>query len=268
MKALLSIVILIVLNFVAASADAQQMGTAAGKELFAANCAACHGADGRGGERAPDIATRRKVVSLSESDLVTIVSKGLSGVGMPPFGYLGTRKVNDVVSYLRVLQGKVTIEKILGDPRAGRALFYGKAECSKCHMVNGEGGFIATDLSTFADGVSSAKLHEDIVAPNNHLEPTSRVVEIRTRNGEQIAGLLRSEDNFSVVLQTEDGRFHMYPKAKLASVRHTSHSTMPVDYGSRLTSKELEDVVSFLMTAASKPRTNEYSTQGKKHDAN
>lgn len=268
MKALFSVAALVALSFATTWAGAQQKSTGEGRQLFAANCAACHGSDGRGGERAPDIATRRKVVSLSENDLATIVSKGLSGVGMPPFGYLGAQKVNDVVAYLRVLQGKVTMEKILGDPQAGRALFYGKAECSKCHMVNGEGGFIATDLSTFADGVSSAKLHEDIVAPNSHLEPTSRVVEIRTLSGESIAGLLRSEDNFSVVLQTEDGRFHMYPRAKLASVRHTSHSIMPADYGSRLTSKELEDVVSFLMTVASRPRTNEYTTQGKKHDAN
>lgn len=268
MKVFLSIAgLVLVWGLSAPLLSAQQKDTAAGEHIFSANCAACHGADGRGGERAPDIATRRNVVSLSDNDLLTIVSKGVSSVGMPPFGYLGTQKVNDVVAYLRVLQGKVTVEKITGDPKAGHALFFGKAECSKCHMMNGEGGFIATDLSDFGSGISLARLKQAIVAPNEHLEPTSRVAEIRTLSGQRISGLVRSEDNFSITLQTEDGRFHMYSKSKLASVRHTSHSIMPDDYGTKLSSKELEDLTSYLVTA-SKPAANQLSSKGKrKHDA-
>jgi cytochrome c oxidase cbb3-type subunit III len=236
-----------------AALDAQQKDTASGQRIFATNCASCHGSDGRGGERAPSIATVRDVVSLADTDIEAIVKNGQPAVGMPPFGYLGDEKVGDVVAYLRILQGKGTPVKVTGDPKAGRALFYGKGACMKCHMVGGEGGFIAADLSTYGDGLSPAAVRRAIVDPERNLEPTSKVVEVYTPTGERISGLLRSEDRFSVALLTEDGRFRFYQKAKIASVRHTSHSIMPTDYESKLTNKELEDLVSFLITTASNP---------------
>jgi cytochrome c oxidase cbb3-type subunit 3 len=262
MKVLLSTsLLLLAASLLSVSLCAQQKDTASGEHIFSSNCAACHGSDGRGGERAPDIATRQSVISRTDADLEAVVNKGLPGVGMPPFGYLGDQKVSDVVAYLRVLQGKVAMEKTTGDPHAGRELFYGKAECSKCHMVNGEGGFIATDLSTYGAGVSPANLRHLIVEPDQNLQPTSMLVEVRTMNGQRISGLLRGEDNFNISLQSEDGRFHMYSKAKLAGIRYTSHSIMPTDYESKLSSKELEDLVSFLITTASTSQSPERSTK-------
>ncbi|MCU1226912.1 MAG: cytochrome c class [Edaphobacter sp.] len=262
MKVLLSTALIVLAtSLLSASLCAQQKDTASGERLFSSNCAACHGADGRGGERAPNIVTLRNVVSLTDADLEAIVKKGLPGVGMPPFGYLGDQKVSDVVAYLRVLQGKGTVAKVTGNSQAGRALFYGKAECSRCHMMHGEGGFIATDLSAYGNNISAADIRRAIVDPDQHLEPTSTVVEIQTLNGQHISGLLRTEDNFNISLLTEDGRFHMYSKAKLANVRHTTHSIMPKDYGSKLSSKELEDLVSFLITTASAPDPSSRSTK-------
>ena len=265
MKPLLTMALLAT-SFLPASLGAQQKDTASGEHLFSSNCAACHGSDGRGGERAPSIATLRSVVSMTDTDLEAVIAKGLPGVGMPPFGYLGDQKVRDVVAYLRILQGKGTIEKVEGDPKAGRALFYGKAGCAKCHMVRGEGGFLAADLSTYGDSISVAEARRAIVDPDRNLEPTSKVVEARTLSGERIAGLLRSEDNFNLSLMTEDGRFHMYSKAKLASIRHTSHSIMPGDYESKLSGKEIQDLVSFLIATASTPHPVERSAKKRDDD--
>jgi putative heme-binding domain-containing protein len=233
---------------------AQQNASAGdGDRLFATNCAACHGSDGHGGERAPSIATLRNVIAMSDTDLEGIVSKGIAGAGMPGFGYLGDQKVHNIVEYLRILQGRGPAMKVKGDPAKGRALFYGKAGCSKCHMVNGQGGFIADDLSTYGDGLSAAAVRRAIVQPNLDLEPTSRVVEIYTKDGGHISGLLRAEDNFTVYLQTEDGRYHTYPKTSLRSVQHTARSIMPDNYDSVLSSTELDDLVSYLITTASGP---------------
>jgi putative heme-binding domain-containing protein len=253
-------------SLVPLSLCAQQKDTSSGERIFSSSCAACHGADGRGGERAPDIATRRSVVSLADTDLETIVKKGIPSAGMPPFGYMGDQKVNDVVAFLRVLQGKVTVKNVKGDPQAGHALFYGKAGCSKCHMMHGEGGFIAADLSTYGNGTPAAAVHDAIVAPDKNLSPASKVVDVRTLSGQRISGLLRSEDNFNIALQTEDGRYHMYSKAKLASIQHTDRSIMPTDYESRLSSKELEDLVSFLITTASPSQPGEHSPKRKHND--
>jgi cytochrome c553 len=40
-----------------------------GAAIFAANCAGCHGADGRGGEHAPNIATAPEVQHLMDREL-------------------------------------------------------------------------------------------------------------------------------------------------------------------------------------------------------
>src|SRR4030081_2551948 len=41
-------------------------GPRTGEEIFASSCAGCHGLDGRGGERAPNIAGRPAVQQLSD----------------------------------------------------------------------------------------------------------------------------------------------------------------------------------------------------------
>ncbi|MBS1820472.1 MAG: c-type cytochrome [Acidobacteria bacterium] len=230
---------------------AQQGDTASGQALFATNCAACHGSDGRGGERAPSIATVRNVIARSDAELAATVKNGLSGVGMPSFSFLGDQKIADLVAYLRVLQGKGAPVKLTGSPEAGRELFYGKAACAKCHMIRGEGGFFGADLTTYGGNLSTDAVRTAIVDPAANPDRASKVVELQALSGERISGRLRSEDNFNIAVQTGDGRFHMYSKAKLADVKHTSRPIMPADYGSKLSSKEIDDLVSFLITTGS-----------------
>src|ERR1700691_6577802 len=85
-----------------AALHAQQPGAA----TFAANCAGCHGADGRGGEHAPNIATAPEVQHLADRDLKGIVRNGISGAGMPAFPSLKQQGGGVVVPYLRALQGR------------------------------------------------------------------------------------------------------------------------------------------------------------------
>ena len=133
-----------------------------GAAIFASNCAGCHGADGRGGEHAPNIATAPEVQHLMDRELAGIIRYGISGAGMPAFSSLKQQEVADVVAYLRILQGRGDIVKLPGDPKQGEALFFGKAQCSDCHMVNGKGGFIGSDLSFYgadANAGSNARHH-------------------------------------------------------------------------------------------------------------
>ena len=52
-----------------------------GRLSFETRCAYCHGADGRGGERAPDITTR--IPSRNSEQLATLIREGLPARGMP-----------------------------------------------------------------------------------------------------------------------------------------------------------------------------------------
>jgi len=225
-----------------------------GDALFAANCAACHGSDGRSGERAPDIATRREVVSRSNADLIRILENGLPGNGMPTFGYLGRDKLMALVRHLRTLQGIDVMIAVPGDPHLGEALFFGRAECSNCHMMQGRGGYLASDLSSYGLGRSVQDARRAIVDPDRKLNRSAQYVSVVTANGQRSVGFIRNEDNFSLVLQTEDGAYRLFAKDQIARVEYSNHSSMPRDYESRLSSKELDDLVSYILKTATEER--------------
>ena len=216
-----------------------------GAPIFAANCAGCHGADGRGGEHAPNIATAPEVQHLMDRELAGIIRYGISGVGMPAFSSLKQQEVADVVSYLRILQGRGDVVKLPGDPNQGKALFYGKAHCSDCHVVNGQGGFIGSDLSFYGADAKPDQIRAIILDPDKNLPADKKATTVVTLTGQKITGMLKVNDNFSLSIQTPDGAFHFLPKAQLSQVDIGSRSLMPA--ASALSSKEVDDLVSYLL---------------------
>jgi cytochrome c oxidase cbb3-type subunit 3 len=224
----------------------------AGKQIFTTTCAACHGLDGRGGERGPDISRRREVQRLPDKALLQIVREGVPATGMPAFGALGAARIQAVVRYLRSLQGQTGAVDVAGDPKHGKALFFGPSGCSQCHMVKGEGGFIGSDLSSYANTQLAADIRIAITDPNRNLDPRKRAVVVTTADGQTLTGIARNEDNFSLQLQTADGTLHLLNRSELQSVEYQPHSLMPDDYGSRLNREELDDLVSYLASVARK----------------
>ena len=230
-----------------AKSSSSPSASSEGEQLFATNCAGCHGLDGHGGERAPDIVGRREVQKLSDAALKRIVGEGIPGTGMPSFRSLGEPKVQAVVHQLRALQGVISSEALPGSPEAGKNLFFGKAACSRCHMLNGRGGFMASDLSSYGHERSADEIREAIQNPNT--QTAGKLVVVTTAAGETLIGVARNEDNFSLQLQTEDGVFHFLEKSKLRKLDRKSGSLMPDDYASRLNRQEIDDIVSYLMSS-------------------
>jgi cytochrome c oxidase cbb3-type subunit 3 len=224
---------------------------ARGKRTFASTCAGCHGLDGRGGERAPNIAENPKVQRLSSAQIAHIIQNGIPGTAMPAFHSLEISDVQVVVTYLRTLQGTKTAITLPGNPERGQTLFLAKAGCSNCHMVGGQGGFIASDLSSYAGTRTGEQIRSAITNPAPGSDLQARLVRATTRAGEKLVGRIRNEDNFSLQLQALDGTFHFVTKSDLESLEHDTQTLMPFDYSSTLSSDELNDIVSYLMRAAS-----------------
>ncbi|MBV8071106.1 MAG: c-type cytochrome [Acidobacteriaceae bacterium] len=236
-------------------APAQQ----AGQQIFSSTCAACHGLDGRGGEHAPNIATDPNVQGLSDRDLLTIVRKGIPAAGMPGFASsLDEGQIQVVVKYLRTLQGQGKAVAVTGDPEQGRALFFGAGGCSTCHMIDGQGGFLGADLSSYGAMHTPAEIRELIADPNKDPDPRHGTVIVITRAGKKYTGIIRNEDNFSLQVQTPDGNFHLFEKSQLAHIERPAQSLMPSDYESKLGKKGIDDLVSYLVkTSASHPAAPE-----------
>src|SRR6266849_1371180 len=223
---------------------------ALGRQLFENRCSGCHGLDGRGGERAPDLATRAPAQRRSDAAIALIIRAGIPSAGMPAFPILDDSALHSLVAYLRFLQGKTGVAKLPGNPARGKSLFFGKARCSQCHALAGTGGFIASDLSSYARTRAPEEIRQAIVNPNSVSRAAVATV-VTTRDGYKYSGASRNEDNFSLQLQTPDGAFHLFLKSELASVVRDSISLMPPDYVSTLSVEELNDLIAFLVSTNS-----------------
>jgi cytochrome c oxidase cbb3-type subunit 3 len=224
-----------------------------GGKMFARACAGCHGLDARGGEHAPNIVSGPRAQNLTEADYLRIIRDGVPGAGMPSFrSRFSNEELQSVVAYLKSMQTKPTARPIAGDPSRGRSLFFGKAQCAKCHMAEGQGGFLGPDLTDYATHHAADVLRLAIVEPNKNLDPRNYVLTVVTRNGTKFSGLARNEDNFSLQLQAEDGTFHLLDKADIAEVTRKPQSIMPDNYGSTLRPEEISALVDYIMSVSAR----------------
>jgi cytochrome c oxidase cbb3-type subunit III len=174
-----------------------------------------------------------------------------------------------VLRYLRKLQGKGGSLAVLGNPQRGKAVFFGKAGCSECHIINGTGGFLGSDLSAYGLTLSAAEIRGAIANPSSEVDLRRRTVAVTLPDGRTLSGLARNEDNFSLQLQALDGTFHLLRKSEVERIEVLPKPLMPADYGSTLLPAELDDLVSFLMTVARKgssPKATESRKQAEQDD--
>ena len=231
-----------------------------GAQIFLSTCAGCHGVDGKGTQRAPNIATNPVVHNLSQKELTEILLNGVPGTGMPSFRSLGEGSIRAVAEYVHSIEGKSDSGPLPGDPKRGEAIFFGKGECSNCHMAAGRGGFIAPELTIYGQTHSAEKIKDAITNPAAR-ETAKSMVSAVTTHGEEYKGMIRNEDNFSLQLQLSDGTFRFFRRTELKSVQPAS-SIMPANYSSSLTEVELNDIASYLLTLAdARPRA-----ETRKHD--
>lgn len=229
--------------------DFKQADTPGGR-AFSSTCAGCHGLDGRGSDKGVNIAGSAKVRHLTDAQVSDIISNGVPGTGMPAFHNLNARQISSLVSYLRVLQGKLDARASSGNAARGKVVFFGKGECASCHTISGEGGFLGPDLSTYGSAASVKKIRDEILRTERIPPAGYRSAVLTTRDGGRLEGVIRNEDNFSLQFQTKDGSFHFFQKSELQTVEPLSQSMMPSDYRQRLTPEELNDLVSYLLNAS------------------
>jgi cytochrome c oxidase cbb3-type subunit III len=236
------------------------------KKTFESICAGCHGLDGRGGERGPDIATRQEVRQRSDAALLQILEKGRPSRGMPAFSSFGGERLRQMLVYLRSLQGGSKAVALPGDAQRGKLLFFGKAGCSECHMMGGSGGFLGSDLSVYGNGRSAVDIRNAILNVNKDPDPRIRVLLVTLRDSSTLTGIARNEDNFTLQLQSFDGTFHFLHKSGIAHLEVQPHSPMPSNYDSLLTSAQLDDLAKYLVQAGKENSQSSSANPAKNDD--
>lgn len=216
----------------------------AGDALFHERCAVCHGQRAQGA-MASNLVRTRSVRRGTERALFELIQTGIPGTEMPPQPDLADERIWQVVSYLRSLALPGQQPPLPGDPEAGRALF-ASAGCASCHIVNGSGGFFGPSLDSIAIRKTSEQIRQDVLAPDESLTYGYESVVVETSDGRRVEGLLKNEDNFLVVVQTEGGEIEVFQRTRLRSVETPDRSRMPGDFGERLSAEELGNLLAFL----------------------
>jgi cytochrome c oxidase cbb3-type subunit 3 len=239
----------------------------AGEFQFRINCAFCHGLGARGGGRGPDLTRRQKRHGNSDVDLFRTINQGIPGTAMPPNGTTGQgvgmtdEEIWQVIAYLRSIQRRP--ERSRGNAAHGKELFYGDANCSGCHMVEGKGGRLGPDLTTVGGARTADYIVDSVRNPSRRLaqglsEATKEfpqeyeTVTVVTGDGKEITGVTLNEDSFTVQLMDTSERLYSFEKDQLRSFKKSRVSLMPAYDTSLLSDKDLQDIVAYLLSVGAK----------------
>ncbi len=214
----------------------------AGKRHFEARCAACHGADGKGGERGPDIISTENSRRRSASDLSELIRKGIPAAGMPAF-QLPEREMLELIAFVRSLSAPAIESAPAGDTAAGEAFFFGKGNCSSCHMVKGRGGLLGPDLSDLGVERTLPEIEQALRAPGARITPGFKLVSARLHDGRVLRGFARNESNYDLQLQSLDGKLHLLRQAEINELVRETTSLMPE---MKATQEEMRNLIAYL----------------------
>lgn len=223
----------------------------AGQKLFREGCAACHGANAEGG-RGPNLNENRDLRRMTDAQLFATIRHGIPGTEMPA-SPLPDHNVWQVAAFVRSLSAPAYLMPVRGDAKAGEELFFGKAQCASCHMVQGKGGYIGPDLTNVAGQSTNRQLRESILQPNARIDPAFIGVVVRLKDGTRLEGVAKNHSNYSLQLLDNNGKLHLLSTQEIQNIDFRKKSLMPDNYGERLSPEELTNLLAFLSRQAIRP---------------
>ncbi len=133
-----------------------------------------------------------------------------------------------------------------GDPKAGQAIF--ERTCAKCHALDGVGKDVGPDLATVRTRPAAFILN-DILLPNQSIEPEYESYIVETNDGQTLEGVLGPPSPTAVILRREGGEQDIISRADVKSMRSAQLSAMPEDLEKEITVDEMAHLIRFIQTA-------------------
>jgi quinoprotein glucose dehydrogenase len=136
-----------------------------------------------------------------------------------------------------------------GDAAAGKSIFIENQQiaCFRCHKINGEGGDVGPDLTGLGERKGREYLLESIVQPNKQIAIGFESVLLTMKGGAEFAGLVKSETDTELVLNSPEDGIMTLKKADVQA-RQRGLSAMPEEMVTFLSKRELRDIIEFLAT--------------------
>lgn len=243
-------------------AQADPAAIARGRATFTTTCAACHGAEGRGGSEGVTDLTRSPIAAGDAAQLGAFLKVGRPERRMPPVS-LGDAEVADLSAFLRSIAvpagrggGRQNIINavVVGDAAAGQRYFNGAGKCATCHSPAG-------DFKGIGARLTAATIQGRVVYPrdNGNYPPSfnsppnpneaARTVVVTTASGEKISGTLMWLTDFTVTLKDAGGILRTIARnGDTPSVAVTDPLQYHLDHMRTLTDTNMHDVTAYLVT--------------------
>jgi len=135
------------------------------------------------------------------------------------------------------------------DLRHGRLLFSRK--CATCHVLFGEGAGVGPDIT----GAQRSNLHYvlgNIVDPSAIVQPPYRMYVVILDDGRVLNGIVSQQDSRAITVQSPH-ESAVIARSKVAEMRATEQSLMPVGQLDALTPDERRDLIAYIMSPAQVP---------------
>jgi quinoprotein glucose dehydrogenase len=136
-----------------------------------------------------------------------------------------------------------------GDPARGHEIFLknGVVQCVRCHRHAGAGGEVGPALDGIAVRRDRAYLLESILEPSAQIAAGYQTTVVVTDDGRSVAGVVKAETPEELLIVTADGKQERVPVAAIED-RSQGPSAMPADIATKLSRRELRDLVEWLAT--------------------
>lgn len=214
---------------------------AAGARLFRSQCAGCHGGEGTGSSKGPDL-TSGNLRGGNDEAVFETITKGVPGTSMPGFRLTG-QQTWQLVTHLRSLAVQRGATLVNGNAAEGERMF--QASCSGCHAVAGKGGLSGPDLTGIGLRRSVTELRKALLEPDADVAAEHWSMAIRTTSGEKLTGVRLNEDTHSIQLRDARGRLTSVRRSDIAEAQLLRRSAMP-SFASKLSEVQISDVLSYL----------------------
>jgi putative heme-binding domain-containing protein len=133
-----------------------------------------------------------------------------------------------------------------GDPVSGQKLF--QSTCIQFHTVGTNGGKVGPDLTTAGAQFPRRELAESILFPSKALREGYQAMNVETKDGDLISGLLKGETADELTLVDAAAQLQRIPKSQIASRKLSELSLMPEGLHAAMTTAEFADLLAYLET--------------------
>ena len=168
---------------------------------------------------------------------------------MPPVrGYGGTPddEAWKILAYLRTLAAPAANDPPRGSAQQGEKIF--RQNCTACHALGAKGGRLGPDLSRVGASRTRAALELRIRGGVEAFAPGYEPVTLMTPDGQQIQGVRKNEDLFSIQIMDTNERIPGYLRGDLKTVTDGKRSAMPGFQIDAISESELDDLIAYLAT--------------------